>query len=107
MPRQKQIVKRSSEIKFRVSALEKKVIQMTADQAGLNVSDFVRKSALNKTVRIRFTDEEIIAYKTLQDFYDYFRRLSNLIKNNNQDEVIQAIKETQALLKEQLLKFTS
>jgi len=107
MPRPTQIVKRSSEIKFRVSALEKKVIQMTADQTGLSVSDFVRKSALNKTVRIRFTEEELIAYKTLQDYYDYFRRISNLIKNNNQDEVIKAIKETQQLIKEQLTKFSS
>ena len=105
MPRPKKIVKRDEEIKFRVSPLEKKVIHLTAERAGLNVSDFVRKSALNKTVRVRFTEEELEAYRALQNYYDYFRRITNLIKSGNNAETLKAIKETQVLIHEHLIRF--
>ena len=50
MPRKKQIIIRSEYISFRVSNIEKEVIQLTAKDAGLNSSTFVRRVALNKRI---------------------------------------------------------
>ena len=83
MSRPKQIVKRDKTIKVRVTNLEKKWITYTSEKAGLTISDFLRKSALNKEVRLRFTEEEIELYKTLQQYYTNFTRIGNYIRNNN------------------------
>lgn len=104
MPRPEQIVKRSTEIRFRVTPLEKKVIQITADKTGLTVSDYVRKAAMNKTVRVRFSDEELEAYKTLQEYHKHFSRIANLIKGKD-PHLITEIENTQKLIYEHLKKF--
>jgi hypothetical protein len=85
MSRPKQIVKRDKTIKVRVTQLEKKWIAYSAGKAGLTISDFLRKSALNKEIRVRFTEEEIELYKTLQHYHTNFVRIGNYIKNNNND----------------------
>jgi uncharacterized protein (DUF1778 family) len=104
MPRPEQIVKRSTEIRFRVTPLEKKVIQITADKTGLTVSDFIRSAAMNKTVRVRFSDEELEAYKTLQEYHKHFSRISNLMKNRD-PQLNEEIEKTQKLIFEHLKKF--
>lgn len=67
-------------IKFRVSLLEKRVIQKKSKEAGVPVSEFVRRLALEKEMKTRLTDEEIECYKTLSKYADNFRRISNLFK---------------------------
>lgn len=104
MPRKEQIVKRNSLIPVRVTPLEKKVIQITAQKTGLTVSDFIRSAAMNKTVRIRFSDEELEAYKTLQEYHKHFARISNLMKSRD-PQLNTEIEKTQKLIYEHLKKF--
>lgn len=104
MPRPEKLVKRKSLIPVRVTPLEKKVIQLSAVKAGLTVSDFVRKSAMNKTVRLRFSPEELEAYKTLQEYHKNFSRISNLMKSRD-PQLNEEIEKTQKLIFEHLKKF--
>jgi uncharacterized protein (DUF1778 family) len=104
MSRPEIAVKRSSLIPVRVTPLQKKVIQLTAKKTGLSVSDFMRKSAMNKTVRIRFSNEELEAYKTLQEYHKHFARISNLIKSKD-PQLTAEIEKTQQLIFEHLKKF--
>lgn len=104
MSRPEKLVKRSSLIPVRVTPLEKKIIQITAGKTGLTVSDFVRSAAMNKTVRLRFTDEELEAYKTLQEYHKHFSRISNLMKSRD-PQLNAEIEKTQQLIYEHLKKF--
>lgn len=108
MARPEKLVKRITEIKFRATPIEKKVIQLIAEKTGLSVSDFIRKSAMNKTIHRKFTDEELNAYEDLHTFYHNFRRISNLIKASKEvrPELLCEIKETQSLIYNHLKKFS-
>jgi len=86
MPRKKQIITRSEYISFRVSNIEKKVIELTAKDAGLNSSTFVRRAALNKKVVVRFTPEELQIYNDLQAYHRNFKLIGNLIRGNSFDK---------------------
>ena len=108
MARPKELVTRNKEIKCRVTPLEKKAIELSADEAGLSLSDFVRKCAMNKKVRLRFTPEEMETYAMLHKYHDNFRRISNLIKNNPHvtEELTKEVKEVQALIYDHLKQFS-
>ena len=67
-------------VKFRVSKLDKKVIQHKAAKCGLSVSEFLRRAAFDKEIKTRLTEEEIRCYQTLSNYADNFRRISNLFK---------------------------
>lgn len=67
-------------IKFRVSIIEQKIIAKKASKAGLTVSEFLRRLALEKEIKNRLTEEEILCYKSLSKYADNFRRISNLFK---------------------------
>jgi uncharacterized protein (DUF1778 family) len=82
MSRPKNIVRREKYLKLRVTRLEKKWIFLSAEKAGLTASDFIRKSALNKEVKIRFSEEELALFKTLQQYHTNFSRIANIIKKN-------------------------
>lgn len=107
MARPKQLVNRDEYISFRVTPLEKKVIENIAETAGLQVSDFVRKAAMNKDVRIRFSEEELSIYKDLHAYHENFRRISNLVKSsqNVSPDLKREIKEVRDLINEHLTKF--
>lgn len=109
MARPREIVKRDSRIQVRCTALEKKAIEIMAEETGLNTSDFVRKCAMNKTVKIRFTPEELEHFKTFQKYHENFRRIANIIRNTKgvSEQLLQEISETQQLIKEQLKRFES
>ena len=62
-------------IKFRVSKIEQRIIQKKSEKAGLSVSEFLRKLALEKEIKSRLTSEEIECYKTLSKYADNFRRI--------------------------------
>lgn len=108
MARPEKLVKRINEIKFRVTPLEKKVIQLIAEKTGLSVSDLVRKSTMNITIHRKFTPEELKAYENLHSFYHNFGRISNLIKASKEvrPELLEEIKDTQSLIYNHLKKFT-
>lgn len=64
-------------IRFRVTSLEKAIIEKKAENSGLSVSSFCRNTALGRKIGYRLTDEEIEIYKDLAKFRADFVRLSN------------------------------
>lgn len=102
--RPKQIITRSSTIKFRVTPLEKEVIENYANYANLNISDYCRKSAFNKRIYKPLNEEELGVFKTLNQFYINFKRLGNLIRNKDEN-LFKEIEETTSIIKQHLRKF--
>jgi len=93
------MVKRTSQIKFRVTPLEKKVLEKKASAAGLNTAEFCRSAAMGKEIGYRLTNEEIEAYKLLQRYHKNFVAISNMFKKRDArlaadcQEVAQEIRE--------------
>jgi len=109
MARPKEIVKKDSKIAVRCTALEKKVIEIMADETGLTTSDYIRKCAMNKVVKIRFSSEELEHFRTLQKFHNNFRSIGNLIKGTKgiNEETLKEIKQVREEISEQLKRFNS
>ena len=87
------------ETKFRCTVFEKKLIKLKAKNSSLSVSEFCRRSALNKKVVQRLTDEEIEIYKDLVKFHNNFKRIGNMFRKKdpgltyNVNELANEIKE--------------
>ena len=92
-------------IKFRVSKIEQRIIQKKSEKAGLSVSEFLRKLALEKEIKSRLTSEEIECYKTLSKYADNFRRISNLFKFGDITGVKNESLETSKLIRNHIEKF--
>lgn len=92
-------------IKFRVSLLEKKIIQKKSKQAGLPVSEFMRRVSLENEIKSRLTEEEILCYKTLSKYADNFRRISNLFKLGDMTGVKEECVNTAAEIRKHFKKF--
>lgn len=108
MGRKKEIVTRTEYISFRVSALEKKVIELSAKEANLSTSNFTRRAAMNMKVTLRFSPEELKAYNDLHKYHVNFTYISNLIKSsdvNKKEKLIKEIEVVQTLIKQHIIKF--
>lgn len=70
-------------IEFRTTKLEKSLIEKKAEKSGLSISDYCRRTALNRSLNYRLSDEEIELYKTLTKYKLNFTALSNMIKNRD------------------------
>jgi hypothetical protein len=71
---------RNSRLVFRVYALEKKAIELTAKKSGLTVSDYARRCCLEKSIQARLSQEEIELYRLLVEYRNNFSRIGNLVK---------------------------
>ena len=91
-------------IKFRVTPLEKAVIQKKADNSGLKVSAYCRNTSLGRKIGYRLTEEELEAYRDLSKFRADFIRLANFFRTKN-PELEKQIQETSKLLNEHLNNF--
>ncbi len=93
------MVKRTSQIKFRVTPLEKKVLERKASNAGLNTAEFCRSAAMGKEIGQRLTPDEVEAYKLLQKYHQNFVAIGNMFKKRDArlaadcQEVAQEIRE--------------
>ena len=96
---------RNQIIKFRVSKIEQRIIQKKSEKAGLTISEFLRRLALEKEIKSRLTSEEIECYKTLSKFADNFRRISNLFKLGDVTGVKNESLETSKLIRNHIEKF--
>lgn len=92
-------------IKFRVSKIEKKIIEKKSERAGLSVSEFVRRLSFEKELKSRLNLEEIECYKSLSKYSDNFRRISNLFKAGDVTGMKKETLETSRLIREHLKKF--
>ena len=68
---------------MRISSLEKEILKKKAKHAGLSVSDYCRRAALNQKISYKLTEEELEVYKELHHFRTNFVSLSNLIKRKD------------------------
>lgn len=78
------MAKKSERIEIRVSYLERSLIELNADKAGLSLSEYVRNCALSRVIQARRTSEEIQAYQNLSNFRTNFARISNLLAIQNE-----------------------
>ena len=99
------IIMKNQIIKFRVSKIEQRIIQKKSEKAGLSVSEFLRRLALEKEIKSRLTSEEIECYKTLSKYADNFRRISNLFKLGDVTSVKSESLETSKLIRNHIEKF--
>lgn len=92
-------------IKFRVSRIEKKIIEKKSERAGLTVSEFFRRLTFEKELKSRLSDDEIECYKNLFKYADNFRRISNLFKLGDVTRMKEETLDTSRLIREHLKKF--
>ena len=78
--RPKKITNKSSTLSIRLYPTEKIALKLLAKNCGLSLSDYLRKTGLNQTIKSRFTPEELSVYQMLVDYRNHFTHISNLIK---------------------------
>ncbi|WP_434981066.1 plasmid mobilization protein [Daejeonia sp. YH14] len=97
-------MKKTQTLKFRITPLEDKIIRMKAENSGLSLSEFLRRTALDLEIKNKLTEDEIICYKNLSKYSDNFRRISNLFKQGNVTGMKCETMETSRLIREHLEK---
>ncbi len=106
MARPKQIVTRDIEVRIRFTSLEKKALELMAEKVGLSVSEYMRRAAFNREVKLRFTAQELILYKELHLFRNHFAAIANLVKSKGGSaELIKAIIQLKEQMETHLKKF--
>lgn len=101
MARPKVAVKRTHQVHFRCTALEKSN-QKQAEHSGLQVAEYVRAAALNVKISFKLTEGEVAAYKVLTEYRNNFTHLGNLVRNRQ--DFAQEIKEVIQLIDQHLKK---
>lgn len=70
-------------ITFKVTKLEKKLLQQAAKEAGLDLSKYLRQVGLNKKIRARLSNEELDLFKELVKIHNGWKSIGNLFKNKD------------------------
>jgi hypothetical protein len=96
--------KMKTKIEFRTSLYEKKLIKIRAKNSGLTVSEFCRRSALDKKITQRLTDDQVELYKILAKYHTNFISIGNMFRKRN-PELTKKVYELANEIKEQLKKF--
>lgn len=95
---------KNQKIEFRCTLFEKKLLKVKAKKAGLSLSEFCRKSANDKVISERLTEEQISVYKMLVQYHNYFKSIGNLIKIKHPD-LYQKVYQTADEIKSHLKNF--
>lgn len=95
---------KNKKIEFRCSLYEKKLLKVKAKKAGLSLSEFCRKSAFDKSISERLTEEQIENYKMLIKYHNSFKSIGNLIKTKH-PELYQKVFQTADEIKNHLQNF--
>lgn len=96
-------MQKKRKIEFRVTPLERAIIEKKAENSGLNLSEFCRQSAMQKHVKFRLTSDEIEVYKTLTQFHNNFIHIGNLFRKKD-SRFAKEIKQTAEEIKKHLNK---
>ena len=70
-------------VKFRISNLEKKMLQRKAKLAGLPLSEYLRRVAFNREIKPRLTEEQINLYKRLVYQSNSFKLIGNMFSKKD------------------------
>lgn len=90
-------------IELRLSSLEKAIIEKKAENSGLSVSEYCRRSTLNQKIDSKLTNEELEIYKELHEYRRNFTLISNMFKVKDPD-LAKAVKVTAKKIEEHLKK---
>jgi hypothetical protein len=104
MGRPFQLVRRTEKMQFRLTKLERKIVELEAKELHLSVSDLCRFAVMHVQVYKPLSDEEIEIYRTLIRYKTAFDRTANYFKNSDPrfaGELLSIARE----LKEHLQKF--
>lgn len=91
-------------VKFRCIVYEKKLLGVMAKMTGLSLSEFVRRTVFEQTVRERFTEEQIELYKMLVKYHNNFKSIGNMFRKRN-PALAQKVHELADDIKAHLKKF--
>ena len=70
-------------VKFRCTAFEKKLLKIKAHRSGLSLSEYIRRSVMEKEIVERMTDEHIEIYKMLIKYHNNFKSIGNMYRKRN------------------------
>lgn len=98
-------MKRNKKIEIRVSQFEKNEISKKAENVGINISEYLRKSGLEKQLNFRFSKEEIDAWKDLTSISNSLKNLTNILSKENREELIRELKLINEQIKIEIQKF--
>ncbi len=108
MARPKQIVNRDVQVRIRFTPLEKKAVELMAEKVGLSLSEYIRRAAFNREMKMRFTTEELVLYKQLHVFRNNFAAIANLVKSKGGSiELMTAITQLNEQMETHLKKLHS
>lgn len=93
-------------IKFRADAFEEKLIKVKANEAGLSLSDYVRRCALNRSLPKSMTAEELEVYKDLKKYHNNFVSIGNLFKKGEYPTLRAELEEVKQLIAQHLKMIT-
>ena len=96
---------KSKKIEVRVSIEERDEIFQKSEKAGLSVSEYMRRSALEMKLNVRFSTEEMEAWKNLTYISNALKNLGNILNKDDREELILELKKTNERLKIEILKF--
>ena len=96
---------KSKKIEIRVSLEERDEIFQKSVKAGLSVSEYLRRSALDKKLNVRFSEEELEAWKNLTYISTALKNLGNILSKDNREELIVELMKINERLKVEILKF--
>lgn len=86
-------MEKTKRIEVRVSAFDKKLIEINAKKAGLSLSQYLVDCALHRVIKPPHSEERIRAYSLLAKYSNNFTRIANLIKNSKPTEVLEEVHE--------------
>lgn len=98
-------IMKSKKIEVRVTLQERDQILEKSREAGLSVSEYMRRSAIDKKLNVRFSEEELVAWKNLTYISNALKNLGNILNKEYREDLILELKKINAELKVEILKF--
>lgn len=93
---------RQTKTEIRLTLLEKKILQKKAENAGLTLSEFLRRAGLSRRIGSRLTPEELACKDSLKKIASSFANITNLLHDKDSrfyNEVQNIVIRTKEILK--------
>lgn len=84
---------KTKRLELRLSYFEYTLIKSKAEQAKMSMSEYIRSCSLGKHINIT-NKIDIDTYQLLASYHTNFKRISNLIKENQEPQLKQELENT-------------
>ena len=81
--RKKLVRAKRTDVKFRCTVYEKKLLKIKAKRSRLSVSEFCRRAVFEMEIKERLSDEHIDIYKTLVKYHNNFKSIGNMFRKKD------------------------